>query len=110
MLLVVLFVVLTNSDLNWIRSHCGILSRNSYSSPSRKKIAGIVVIIFLDDLNDIELVIIAGNLGLVECCTVNLSIVFQHMVIGVLQVAVFIDRHFSFELNGLNDLLLLIIL
>lgn len=110
MLLVILFVVQNNCGLNWKRSHYGMLSLNSYSSPSCIKIAGIAFIVFLDDLNDIELVVIAYKLGLIECCTVNLSTVLQNMMIGVLKIAVVIDWHFSFELDGLDHLFLLLLL
>lgn len=83
------------------------LSLKSYSSPSCIKVAGIVIVVLLDDLNYIELIVIACKFGLIECCTVDLSVMLQDVMIGALQATVFIDGHFTFELNSLDYLFFL---
>lgn len=86
------------------------LPRNSYSSPSCIKETCVVIIVSLDDLNDVELVVVACEFSLIESCTVDLSILLQNVVIDVLESTVFIDWHFSFELDGLDRLFLLFLL
>lgn len=86
------------------------LPRNSHSSPSCEEVAGVAIIVSLDDLNDVELVVVACELGLIESCTVDLSIELQNVVVCILQSTEFIDWNFTFELDCLDHLFLLFLL
>jgi hypothetical protein len=108
-LLSVLAVVLANCGIDGERASHAILSAHAHSPPAGVDVAGVGVCVWLDDLDDVELIVVVGDRCLVESGAVGLAALLQDAMGRVLESAVLVDRHLPLELDRLYLLLCLLL-
>lgn len=108
-LLSVLAVVLANCGIDGERASHAILSAHAHSPPAGVDVAGVGVCVWLDDLDDVELIVVVGDRCLVESSAEGLAALLQDAMGRVLESAVLVDRHLPLELDRLYLLLCLLL-
>lgn len=101
-------VVVMDGDMSIERTFQSLLPRYTDSPPSRKKIALVGIGWVRDDLEDIKLIVVVFDWGLVQSGTVDAIIMFEYLIVNVFgKSAVLVYGHFSFEFECFDLLLLL---
>lgn len=108
-LLSVFPAVLANGRVDGERASHAILSAHAHPSPAGVDVAGVGVCVWLDDLDDVELIVVVGDRCLVESGAVGLAALLQDAMGRVLESAVLVDRHLPLELDRLYLLLCLLL-
>ena len=72
-----------DSDMSIERTFQSLLPRYSDSAPSRKKIALIGISWIRDDLEDIKLIVVVFDWGLVQSCAINAITMLKYLIVNV---------------------------